>query len=371
MRLSLIILSILALFSSSGFSIKSSLDTCGLELGEVVVIESNRTLTLLYHSNSDSVRLFGYGIHQMKKNEDECWVAEFEIEEPKKARISFFFQDFKNGTPAFKRPPEYFIGSALNRNQRVEELAGTVDSVLIDSEYLYESRWVYYYLPPNHSNGDNFHVLYMTDGSTNFVRPLARFVEYLIINEQIPPFIIVTSAANRYDGDRSQPYNPALNLRNLEYVKGFAESNYLIGVDESLFQRHRDFFLLEVGYWAEQNLNASQSRERRFLQGHSSGGSHSAIMGLERPEEFSHVFVHSTSYNEIVMSGEFLDSNLEYPVFHLVSGEFEGGFNMQTVMLESYLKRMNISYERVLGKSGHDLLMWREELLNSLINIFD
>lgn len=280
---------------------------------------------------------------------DGLQVLSLRIERLAEAIITYTFTPLSGGGPMnFSRGSHdgRFRGSAAPEELPSNDpLVGTTVEHAVESQALGEARKVTVYRPPNHSPGDDVPVIYATDG--NMFAPYARRLDAAIESGLCPPVVVVAAHSAPMDQING-------NIRALEYLQGF---------DQSRFDSHQRFFIVELAAWAETELGVPNDPARRGVFGCSDGGGHALATAMLHPTKFSQVFAYSTGMPPDPSTKW---DSATYPFVHLCAGTLEGGFHQATEAWAGFLHLQNAGVHFTERVSGHDLIQWCEELPRAL-----
>ncbi len=222
-----------------------------------------------------------------------------------------------------------------------DPLTGSTLDHTIESEALGGPRTVSVYKPPGFTAGDDVPVIYSTDG--NMFAPYARRLDAAIQSGLCPPVVVVAA--------HSAPMNQIEgNLRALEYLQGF---------DDTRFDAHQRFFIVELAAWAETELGVARQPAKRGIFGCSDGAGHALTTARLHPTKFGHAFAYSTGMPPDPATTWDINS---HPFVHLCAGTLEGGFHQATEAWAGFLHLQGAGFHFTERVSGHDLIQWCEEL---------
>jgi enterochelin esterase-like enzyme len=314
------------------------------------------TLTFVYEGEAESVEICcGFQESLTRLPDSNVWTLSKTIPNMSKAVFSYFFiidgvfpQTEQKVWRGAEAPPE---------PETLEPGPGRVFERTISSKVLGENRLIIIYLPPDH---EALHLLglpvvYLADGSV--VREYARFVEPLMRAGKVPQFIMVGIESGNYLGDPNEEYDASLDMRAREYIPTEGDDRFAL---------HERFVIEEVLPWAEENFGASDKREQRIVHGFSNGGVFAAAMGLRNPNVFGYALPFSVGIDPSA------STNLESvsTKFYFVSGKLEPGFFNTTQNLSKRLAENGVESQFEGWVAGHDIVMWREAFLNTLLWVF-
>lgn len=238
-----------------------------------------------------------------------------------------------------------FLWIGKNRNGdyfKNEELAGSLISKNMTSDFLEEERELTVYIPEVVDS--KIPHIYFTDGSV--VANYAPYIDKLISTKKIRPIKLIgihSSSSNRHE----------------EYVQG--------GVDNKLFRKHEKFVYTEVLNAIEKEVENWEGE--RYLFGFSNGAAFCMHAGLNHPKVFEEIIAFSTAdyispFAQMMNPIKF-EFN-EYPKFYMGAGKYEASIFQANV---EFIEKMNNNDLQVNFKefvSGHDYNVWRIEFLEYL-----
>jgi len=253
-----------------------------------------------------------------------------------------------NQNDAIKESDRFiWIGKYRNDNYlKNEELAGSLITKSMTSEFLEEKREITVYTPEEVSSTVPY--VYFTDGSV--VSEYAPYIDRLISTNRIKPIKLVgihSSSSNRYE----------------EYVKG--------GDDNELFKNHEKFVYNEVLNTMEKEVENWEGK--RYLFGFSNGAAFCTHAGLNHPNVFEEIIAFSTadyiSSIARVMNPIKFEFD-EYPKFYMGAGRYESSIFKSNVEFLEIMKDNDIPVNFKEFVSGHDFNVWRIEFLEYLESRF-
>ena len=229
---------------------------------------------------------------------------------------------------------------------QVQVLRGSERRVELYSNALFEKRFVWVYLPPNHDPKNATRVVYLGDGGA--VPGLARVLEPAIVSGRLPPVILIGAEPGVSSGPNANDFGR--NTRAQEYLPE---------VNPARFRAHETFFSEELRSWAEREFGASPKREDRVISGFSNGAQFALQMGLRHPDLYGHAVPISTAGKTFTISR----SNLGVvPTgFFFVAGTLEP-YVRQSRFFASELQRAGARIKAIEWVAGHDTQVWVELL---------
>jgi len=230
-----------------------------------------------------------------------------------------------------------------------EPLRGKVRETELFSDRLNTTRRITYYLPPAYTESQRYPVVYMTDGDQFSDFGFAQVVEPLIDQDLIPPLVLVAVHA--------APFLLHHDRRAEEYV---------LGINEAVYQKHERFFTETVRVWAEATLNASRDANRRALMGYSRGAVFAGNTGVRKPGIYGHVMIFSPG-DELQRE----QSSMTSTRFYLLAGTLESPFYQATKGIYRDLKSAESDVVFKTRVAGHASTMWVEEFPRALMWMFN
>ena len=239
--------------------------------------------------------------------------------------------------------------SAPETPEVVEKLSGTLEEFEIASEYLDASRQITVYLPPNYDENDDYPVVYMADGAV--VRSYSHVVEPAILAGTLQSIVLVGIHAHPLDP------NGQFNYRGLEYLP-------FLQTPSRRFNNHQDFVVNELIPEIENRYAVSTKREDRALFGLSDGATFTAWTVQTYPEIFGNALIFSLGTNP-----DFTET-AEPIRYYMVYGTLELAFYAATTHWIELVDTAGLEYAYQERVSGHNLMLWREEITPALIWLF-
>lgn len=321
----------------------------GLDGNNWAIWEDNQQLVFAFRGHvADAMVIGGIQVALAPINNSDYWVATLHVSSLSRAVISYSFVTYAyNQWQLVDGSSQVFRGDrAPDAPDFAVELKGYYDTEVFYSAELDELRLVSYYLPPNFSFRETYPVLYMTDGQA--LDWFARTVEPLIAKRLIPPMIMVGVHA---------PYAEPTRQRRAE--------EYILGLNDEAYLAHEQFFTESVRRWSELRLGASTDPNDRMIMGFSNGAAFAGNTAVRKPDTYGHVILFSQSHHPLI--------NLRSQVkarFYLSAGTLEPEFHSQAQRFHFTLRLLNVDTIFRQRVSGHDYLVWQEELPNALQWIF-
>ena len=227
-------------------------------------------------------------------------------------------------------------------------LKGTIEQVNFQSQTLGVSRNLTIYLPPIEKRKGKLPVVYLSDGAS--VGGYAYIVDELIQRGVIRPVILVGIWNAGSSTERPKSLKDDLRA-----------SEYLLGVNPPLFDKHEAFVLNEVLPLARSNYGASSKPEDVLLFGTSNGAAWVVSMGLRHHAHFGSVA--AASYN---WKDAYDGAPLPAQRFYLAAGRYETAFFASTATLSERLKADQAEVDFTPYYSGHSSLMWQTFFVDTL-----
>ncbi|MGB3590983.1 MAG: alpha/beta hydrolase-fold protein [Nonlabens sp.] len=259
------------------------------------------------------------------------------------------------------------------KNDNKEERQITPSTYVTDSIYstaLGENRKHNIYLPENFNPNHDYPILYCTDGSTLKANGfLKKGLDSLISNKIIVPIIVVESHSNTAIADstsmtRGDGTLIKLNYRNFEYVKQPTTDSLLA----QRYDQHRTYFSRELIQHIEQELNQESNPKDRYFYGYSNGAGFGMGLISYEPKLMETYLCYSTFGGTLTIQ----DSTItRLPDLYFKYGSEEPFFLAENAKLlrETYSQYNSfIEIEEYVG--GHDYKIWRNELFENLVVLF-
>ena len=277
---------------------------------------------------------------------------------------------------------------------RVEKLCGKIIHSEWQSEFLNENRSITTYLPPGYSPDSDYGALFVTD---NVAIPLALCVEYLILQKEIEPIIIVginlrepqpvdsifgeyffdfraleffkseyLHVQNKSDLKRLQKGEMSV-IKNASEFEDNPDLLRELGCDEIVsnrYERYTSYIVNEVIPFTRKNYSMSEDESKWTLGGFSNGGAFVYSFTCDYPGIFG---------NAIVMSPAGpLD---EYNFSKSASKYFLACGNQESFLKESLeyipeFEKLGIWFTHKTYAAGHDWQMWLTFYLESIQYIY-
>lgn len=271
----------------------------------------------------------------------EYWTLTLQIANLDRAIVSYLFGLRQNGNVLFITD-SYDVWRGTHAPEPPPIAPSTqIFTTAIYSPELDELRQVSVYLPPNYS-GRDVPVVYMADGQ--WLGAFAGVIEPLVVNGVIPPTMIV--------GVHAPPVERARDRRAEEY---------LLGINDDVYNAHERFFTRTVRRWAELQFGASQNPDKRAIIGFSNGATFAGNTGIRKPNLYKNVMMFSASQAPLVT----LRTQVE-PRYYLLAGTLEPPIFTTTYQFHFSLLLLNAQARFTQRVAGHDAVMWQEEFVSAL-----
>ena len=222
------------------------------------------------------------------------------------------------------------------------EETGRIEERQLESELLDDPLDYLVYLPPCYSKQLDlrYPVLYLIHGQTYTNRHwidlgVTDLADRLISNREVAPFIMIFP----YDRDHYKP--PTTNLFG-------------------------DAVLFELIPAIDRDFRTIPNRDHRAIGGISRGGNWAAHLGLQHPELFNAIGLHSTPIFSVDTNREIIEwieaiPLEEFPRLFIDIGENDRWLSY-TLIFEDLLNKANIPYEWYLYPGFHEDDYWKTHL---------
>lgn len=243
----------------------------------------------------------------------------------------------------------------------------------IYSEFLGEYRKMNVYLPANFKKGNNYPIIYATDGDIIDSSDFYKLVfDSLINNKLTQAFVFVHSYNNPKNADFVLTGNKDttyLTYRNYEYV----ESNCLTNSNSELkvlFDKHLAYFTKELIPFFEAKYEQNISKMDRFFYGVSNGAGFGANM-LSKNQDIIGTYICFSTVGAYSYDNFNWDKSKKYPKLYLRYGQDEEFFAGPTNnTIAKFYKQTKSFVDLEVYKGGHDYRIWNKlfiELLGELL----
>ncbi len=297
------------------------------------------------------------GESNMTKVQDGLFASTFWVREVNKVVLSLLFLPTIKGEPQFGTIDfndllQYRGADAPKPRVPAILLQGKVDTIKFLSKALNETRDVFVYTPPNFDKTQKLPVIYLADGES--VQGLAPLIEPAILSGEIPQVVLV-----------GMPAGVSAQTGAYDVNKDFRAQEYLLGINLERFKKHETFFTEEVRLWAEQTYGVATDLKQRAVYGFSNGGTFAASMGERHPELYGKVMAFSVAGSGVFFSSDSF-KNKPIPEFYLVAGTLETPFYKNVIAMEKNFKAVGIPFVSSYWVTGHEFIMWSEELIPAI-----
>jgi enterochelin esterase-like enzyme len=223
------------------------------------------------------------------------------------------------------------------------------DNLRITSNYLGYDLQYRVYTPFNYESVDNLPVIYVTDGheyADSKLGAMLNVLDNLIAEGTIKPVIAVFI-------DPRDPDNLTNNRRMTQYT---ANANFA------------QFVANELVPFIDQEYKTNPIANKRAILGTSLGGWNSAFFGVQIPETFHLIGIHSPAINNDLLSSYQNSNDLQHK-FYLSTGKIndtEGN----ALALKAIFDEKGYSYQYKEVNQGHSWGNWRGLIDEPLIMFF-
>jgi enterochelin esterase-like enzyme len=284
----------------------------------------------------------------------DYWAAQLEGKNWNQAFFSYSIQDGSDRSKI--RLKDWFGPQAPKPHRQVSKVQGNLETFELEMGASGMKRKVLVYLPPNAPKG--VPVVYLTDGES--ARSYAPAVEAAIQDGQIRPIALVGVFSGPYQGKFEDGYDVDLDLRATEYL-------HVLGKPD--FERHLNFFSVQVPAWAEQKFGVSNRRADRILHGFSNGGAFVVVASILAPEVFGHVLPYSVAATDTAAGLQKLFGAQQLPDYYFASGTMEPFIENSYRMAKLFQGNRAKVVQRNYFEAGHDFLLWSLAFVNHLKQI--
>ena len=237
------------------------------------------------------------------------------------------------------------------------DLAGQLIDREMASKALGETRRLNIYLPPGWSAERPWPALFLADNAANTYAPM---VEAMIVAGQIEPIVLISAESGRDAVVGIAPTEYGADLRSAEYIRNRDGAG-------DRFDRHMEFFAVELTRYAVKEFAVSTRREDRAVAGFSSGGVFALWAGLLHPEVYAFAVPMSPGIAPIV--AEDLTTGVRAR-FRFAGGLYEPSFLETAKAAETVLTLGGYDASGLYLSAGHDPEQWRIVLHAALLEIF-
>lgn len=246
----------------------------------------------------------------------------------------------------------------------------------IYSDALNEYRKMNIYLPEGYIEGNEYPVIYATDGtpiSMNSINDYKLTLDSLIKNNLIFPLIYVESFDNKKNAEALTVYlengdSIYFTYRNFEYVEYRADES----TDSRLhlrFDQHLTYFTEEFIPLVEQRLALPDKKENRIFYGVSNGGGFGINMFFKKPELISTYLCFSNFGS--TLEKVIWDDKVTYPTLYVEYGNLESPrIQNENEQIISKCKEYNLDCHLSYYAGGHDYKIWTQQFASVLVELF-
>ncbi|MBL1281106.1 MAG: esterase [Fluviicola sp.] len=268
-----------------------------------------------------------------------------------------------------------FLASAVF-SQDIDSIGSQFYTDSIYSNALNEFRKMNIYLPEGYVEGNEYPVIYATDGnpiSANYVNDYRLILDSLIKNELILPVIYVESFSNKKNAQALTVYlengdSIYYTYRNFEYVEYRADES----VDSILhlrFDQHLTYFTEELIPTIESRLLLPNKKRNRFFYGVSNGGGFGINMFFKKPDLIS-TYLCFSNYGS-TLEKVIWDKKITYPTLYLEYGNLESPrIQNENEQIISKCNEYNLDCHINYYAGGHDYKIWTQQFSSVLVDIF-
>lgn len=198
--------------------------------------------------------------------------------------------------------------------------------------------------PPGHKGEDPLPAIVLADGQS--AEAWGKVIAPLVLEQKARPLAVVGVHSGAYEGDRSEPYDPMLDVRAREYLEGF---------DQERFVRHLDWVIESVLPEVSRRCAISLKREDLAVAGFSNGGAFAAAAALRRSDVFAMALALSVGVPPEV---EPRVPDAPMARFYLAAGELEHQFLDHTKVTRDRVAAAGGEATLESFVAGHDAVMW-------------
>lgn len=244
--------------------------------------------------------------------------------------------------PEWVFPEETELWDGVERGEISENIRITSGSLGYDLQYRV-------YTPYNYESTDNLPTIYVTDGheyADSKLGAMRIVLDNLIFRETIEPVIAVFI-------DPRDPDNFGINRRMTQYV---ANPNFA------------NFVANELVPEIDENYKTNPNAEKRAILGTSLGGWNSAWFGIQIPETFHLIGIHSPAFDNNLLN--FYENSNDLPhKFYLSTGTINDTEN-NALALKSIFDTKGYVYQYRVVNQGHSWGNWCGLIDEPLIMFF-
>lgn len=276
--------------------------------------------------------------------ETDLFVARYRLARLDEAVLTFVPSTWLSNQREFRMEdqPRWIGPNAPPPPPVVTELRGQRFERTLWSEYLGETRRLYFYLPPGHDRTRTYPVVFMADGASVMV--LAPMFERLIDDGKIAPVIFAGAASGR---------EAIVEDRSSLGISDIRAADYLPGREERIprFEQHLRFFSEELVDYASREFGGARDPAQRVVTGFSNGGSFSLFAALRRPDVFGISMPLSPSWRALP------EEDLSRPLrarFLMSAGLYEIGRQRRASQYAETLRSRGFDVTMQTPAMGHD-----------------
>ncbi len=336
-----------------------------------LVIETEPGLSFVVKVKADSVKLIFPFRDAMDNHRKDIWVVDYKLKNASKSAINWGYIVYSGGESSLHHGIAWRGSMVKEAYPASEELKGEVSDFKLESKFTNQTRDVTVYLPPGHDQQKQYPVLYVADGW--WTNELAKRVDPLILSGTLRSMVIVGMHSSGYEGKRNADFSdhdPFRDIRAREYIKDYLVSYDLMEGEDSVFVNHMKFFTEEVPEWAEKKFGASSKRRDKLVAGYSNGAAFVASLLAAYPDEVGAATMLSLAGWSTVVDS--LDRAPEdYPRMYMAAGYYEPGFLRNAEKVFHKLKDYGCDVQMNKAFTGHDMFMWNQELISSVLDYFN
>ena len=233
---------------------------------------------------------------------------------------------------------------------------GRIESFELPGPVQGSKRTITVVLPPGYKGQEHLPAIVLADGQS--AEEWGGVVAAMVIKEKAQPVAVVGVHSGGYAGDRSQPYDPELDVRAREYLEGF---------DKERFDDHLNWVIESVLPEVSRRYAISLQRENLGVAGFSNGGAFAATAALRRGDVFGMALAMSVG---VPPDLEPRVQGVPMARFYFAAGELEHQFLDHTTITFDSVKAAGGDARLVSFVAGHDPEMWRLALARYLPEMF-
>lgn len=263
------------------------------------------------------------------------------------------------------------VDTTLNK---VDSIQGNIVTIQWQSHFLNEERSITVYQPPQYERKTDYGVLFVTDEMAQY---LATYVEYLILNDEIEPIIIVGLNYRKEQPEDSLIAQYGFDFRSMEYHKTseiFSEipiADSLVPVNmRNRYDRFVSFVQFEVINYVYEHYNLSNNKDRWTIGGFSNGGGFAMYITQDYPSLFGNAIVLSPAdLTPLWMKYNFTEQS---PMYYFAAGTKENNsFLWMSLRYVEQLEEKKLPYIHYTYDAGHDFYMWIDAYVKAIKLIYE